>query len=67
MMGCKNSAMTGSSERFEARGAVKTAIWSRTYTNTGGDAGMTGRRGNNVDKAKDCKVQEEERVEVMGH
>lgn len=64
----KNRAMTGSSERFEARGDVKTAIWSRSYANIGvGDAGMTGRRGNDVDEAKDCKVKEEERVEAMGH
>lgn len=39
MMGCKNRAVTGSWEQFEARGAIKTAIWSRTYTNTGGIQG----------------------------
>lgn len=44
--------MTGSSEQFEARGAIKTAIWSRTYTNTGGDAGMTGSQGNNENESQ---------------
>lgn len=39
MMGCKNRAVTGSWEQFEARGAIKTATWSRTYTNTGGMQG----------------------------
>ena len=39
MMGCRNRAVTGSTERLEARGAINTAIRSRTYTNTVGELG----------------------------
>lgn len=35
-VGCRNRAVTGSTEQFKDKGASKTAIWSRTYANTGG-------------------------------
>lgn len=55
-----NTAVTGSTERFEARGAINTAIRSRAYTNTGGGWGA----GSNKDIATDRNVREGEKVEV---
>lgn len=56
MMGCKNKAVTGSSEQLEARGAIKTTTRSRSYTEGSEDVG------NNEGMAADRKVQKRKNV-----
>lgn len=58
MMGCKNKAVTGSSGQLEARGAIKTTTWSRSYTHTEGSEDV----GNNEDMAADRKVHKRKNV-----
>lgn len=59
MMGCRNRAMTGSTERFEAIGSINIARRSRTYTNTGGGgAGMGGSQGAlKTEKMANCRKE----------